>query len=132
VLVRPVERASSCRLLYADEIKKIPVGIDDQAVKDAELGLAIQLVEQIASDEFHPERYEDEVRKRLLEAIQRKVEGQEVTAAAPEHPRAQIIDLMEALKASLGKKAAAGEARAEAAKAAPARAPKQAAGGRRG
>jgi DNA end-binding protein Ku len=118
------------QLLYADEIKKIgEVGIEDQAVKEAELGLAVQLVEQIATDEFHPERYEDEVRKRLLEAIQRKVEGHEVTAAAPEQPRAQIIDLMEALKASLGKKAAAAEAKAEPK---PVRTPKQAAGGKRG
>jgi len=62
---------------------------------------AKQLVTQIASDEFHPENYEDEVRKRVLAAIQKKVEGEEITAA-PEPPRAQIIDLMEALKASLG------------------------------
>jgi DNA end-binding protein Ku len=117
------------QLHYADEIKKIDeVGIDDTAVKEAELGLAVQLVEQIATDEFHPERYEDDVRKRLQEAIQRKVEGQEVTAAAPEQPRAQIIDLMEALKASIGKKAAAGAQEAPKT----ARAPKQAAGGRRG
>jgi DNA end-binding protein Ku len=76
------------------------------------LKLAVQLVEQIASDEFHPENYTDEVRKRYLEAIQRKVEGQEVTTA-PEAPRAQIIDLMEALKASLANKAAAAAAESE-------------------
>jgi len=133
VLVRPVEGGLVMQQLhYVDEIKQISeVGIEDQAVKDAELGLAVQLVEQIASDEFHPERYEDDVRKRLQEAIQRKVEGQEVTAAAPDQPRAQIIDIMEALKASLSKKAAAAEAKeAPAAKAA--RAPRQAAGGRKG
>ena len=139
VLIRPVEDGLVLQQLhYPDEIKKISeVGIEGTAVKEAELGLAIQLVEQIASDEFHPERYEDDVRKRLLDAIQRKVEGQEVTAAAPEQPRGQIIDLMEALKASLAKKtAAAAEAQdARAGKAAerkPARAPRQAAGGRRG
>jgi DNA end-binding protein Ku len=144
VLVRPVEGGLVLQQLhYADEIKRISeVGIEETSVKEAELGLAVQLVEQIATDEFHPERYEDDVRKRLHEAIQRKVEGQEVTAAAPEQPRAQIIDLMEALKASLGKKAAAA-AQAEEAKAAaeqrpamrapkPARAPRQATGGRRG
>jgi DNA end-binding protein Ku len=137
VLLRPVEGGLIMQqLLYADEIKQIAeVGIEDTTVKDAELNLAVQLVEQIATDEFHPERYEDEVRKRLQEAIQRKVDGQEVTTAAPEQPRAQIIDIMEALKASLGKKAAAAvEAKAEKASAErkPARAPKQAAGGRRG
>jgi DNA end-binding protein Ku len=140
VLIRPVEDGLVLQQLhYPDEIKKISeVGIEGTAVKEAELGLAIQLVEQIASDEFHPERYEDDVRKRLLDAIQRKVEGQEVTAAAPEQPRGQIIDLMEALKASLAKKtAAAAEAQdARAGKAAgerkPALAPRQAAGGRKG
>jgi DNA end-binding protein Ku len=94
------------QLLYADEVRAFSeVPVPEAEIKDSELKLAIQLVEQIASDEFHPENYEDEVRKRYLEAIQRKVEGQEVTTA-PEAPRAQIIDLMEALKASLAGKAA--------------------------
>lgn len=95
------------QLLYADEVRslsEVPVG--DAEVKEPELQLAVQLVQQIASDEFHPEKYEDDVKKRYHEAIQRKVEGQQV-AAAPEQPRAQIIDLMEALKASLAAKAAA-------------------------
>ncbi len=64
----------------------------------------MQLVEQIANDEFKPENYEDEVRKRYHEAIQRKVEGQEVITAAEAPKSAQIIDLMEALKASLAAK----------------------------
>jgi DNA end-binding protein Ku len=101
------------QLLYADEVRsfaEVPVG--DAEVKEPELKLAVQLVEQIASDEFHPENYTDEVRKRYLEAIQRKVEGQEVTTA-PEAPRAQIIDLMEALKASLANMAAAAAAESE-------------------
>lgn len=107
VLIRPSKGGLVMQqLLYADEVRsfsEVPVG--EAELKDAELKLAIQLVEQIASEEFHPENYEDEVRKRYLEAIQRKVEGQEVTAA-PEAPRAQIIDLMEALKASLAGKGA--------------------------
>jgi DNA end-binding protein Ku len=108
VLIRPVSKGLVMQqLLYADEVRpfsEVPVG--DADVKESELKLAVQLVEQIASDEFRPENYEDEVRKRYHEAIQRKVEGQEVTAA-PEQPKAQIIDLMEALKASLASKGAA-------------------------
>jgi DNA end-binding protein Ku len=107
------------QLLYKDEVRPISeVPIDDAEVKEAELKLAVQLVEQIASDEFRPENYEDEVRKRYHEAIQKKVEGQEITAA-PEAPRAQIIDLMEALKASLAAKGAAATARNAAAGASP-------------
>jgi len=116
VMIRPMEKGLVMQqLLYADEVRPIAeVPIPDAEIKDAELKLATQIVEQIASEQFHPEHYEDEVRKRYHEAIQRKVEGQEITAA-PEAPRAQIIDLMEALKASLAKKSAAPPATAPAA-----------------
>ncbi len=112
VLIRPVETGLVMQqLLYADEVRPISeVPIGDAELTDSELQLAEQLIAQIAADEFHPEHYEDEVKKRYLEAIQKKVEGQEITAA-PEAPKAQIIDLMEALKASL---AAKGEAQAKA------------------
>jgi DNA end-binding protein Ku len=118
VLIRPVEKGLVMQqLLYADEVRplaEVPIG--DAELTEAELKLAEQLIEQIASDEFHPEHYEDEVKKRYLEAIQKKVEGQEITAA-PEAPKAQIIDLMEALKASLAAKGE-GQGDAEAAPAA--------------
>jgi DNA end-binding protein Ku len=113
VMIRPKEKGLVMQqLLYADEVRpfsEVPIG--DADIKEPELKLAVQLIDQIAADEFHPEHYEDDVRKRYHEAIQKKVEGQEVTAA-PEAPRAQIIDLMEALKASLAKK---GQAAAKAA-----------------
>jgi DNA end-binding protein Ku len=105
VLIRPVEGGLVMQqLLYADEVRalsEVPLG--DAEVKDGELKLAVQLVNQIASDEFRPGQYQDEVRKRVQDAIQRKIEGQEITASA-EPPKAQIIDLMEALKASLARK----------------------------
>ena len=107
VMIRPSGKGIVMQqLLYADEVRPIDeVPIEDADLREAELKLAVQLVEQIARDEFHPESYEDEVRKRYQEAIQKKVEGQEITTA-PQAPRAQIIDLMEALKASLAAKAA--------------------------
>ena len=52
-----------------------------------------------------PERYQDDVKKRVKELIDRKVAGQEITAAPVEQGKAQIIDIMEALKASLAKRA---------------------------
>jgi DNA end-binding protein Ku len=115
VMLRPVEKGLVMQvLLYADEVRpfeEVPVG--DSQVKDAELKLAIQLIDQIATEEFHPENYEDEVRKRYNAAIQEKVQGREITAAAPEEQKAQIIDLMEALKASLGGRAPRPEKEAE-------------------
>jgi DNA end-binding protein Ku len=113
VMIRPAGRGLVMQqLLHADEVRPISeVPIEDAEVREAELKLAVQIVEQIARDEFHPESYEDEVRKLYQEAIQRKIEGQEITQA-PEAPRAQIVDLMEALKASLAaKRAGAAEAK---------------------
>jgi DNA end-binding protein Ku len=77
------------------------VPVERPALREAELKLAAQLIEQITSDKFRPERYEDEVRKRIEKLIAGKVEGEEIVAAPAERPRAQVIDLMEALKASL-------------------------------
>ena len=107
VLIRPSQGGIVMQqLMYADEVRSIAeVPVGDAEIKDGELKLAVQLVEQIATEEFHPENYADDVKKRYHEAIQRKIEGQEITAA-PEQPKAQIIDLMEALKASLAAKSA--------------------------
>jgi DNA end-binding protein Ku len=109
VLIRPVDKGLVMQqLLYKDEVRSISeVPIEEAELKEPELKLAVQLVEQIANDEFHPENYEDEVKKRYHEAIQRKVEGQEVVTAAEAPRTAQIIDLMEALKASLAAKSQA-------------------------
>ena len=99
------------QLRYANETRSIAdVPVPKVEVKKPELQLAVQLVEQASSDTFKPENYEDNVRKRVLEQIQRKVEGKEITEEPAEAPKTQIIDLMEALKASLkGKGAAGGE-----------------------
>ena len=107
VLVRPLDGVLVMEQLhYAAELKPVAeVPHPETPVKEAELALARQLIEQSSTDEFRPENYHDTVRERVLEAIQSKVEGQEITAdAAP--PETKIIDLMDALKASLAKKGA--------------------------
>jgi DNA end-binding protein Ku len=88
-------------LKSADEVPRPDVGI-----KDAELALARQLIEQGAVEEFRPENYRDTVRERVLQAIQQKVDGQEITAESTDAPQTKIIDLMDALKASLAKRGA--------------------------
>ena len=75
--------------------------LGEPIVKDNELKMAVQLAEMGATDEFHPENYRDEVAERTRALIQRKIEGEEITSLEEEQPRAQVIDLMEALKASL-------------------------------
>ncbi len=103
VLIRPVDgRLVMQQLLYADEVRsfdEVPVG--EAEVKESEIQLALQLVQQTASESFRPEAYRDEVRDRIQAAIERKIAGQEISLVPTEEPRAQVIDLMEALKASL-------------------------------
>ena len=92
------------QLHYADEIKdfaEVPIK-DAKPAAAGEVKLAVQLIEQIATDKFQPEKYEDQVKGRMLELIEKKVEGQEITAQPEAAPQAQVIDLMEALKKSLG------------------------------
>jgi len=96
------------QLRYAEEVKpwtEVPLP-DLPELKPAELGLAKQIIQQIAHETFAPDKYKDDVQARMRELIAKKVEGQEITMA-PEAPSGKVIDLMEALKASLGMTAAA-------------------------
>jgi len=115
VLVRPKDGVLIMEQLhYNAELRpssEVPIGEGD--VKPAELTLAKQLIEQAAVDEFHPERYKDKVHDRVMEAIQQKVEGQEIVAEPQQETGAKIIDLMEALKASLGKSGGKATAKAK-------------------
>lgn len=108
VLLRPVENGIVMQQLrYADELrtmKEVPLG--DAEIKKPELDLAMQIIEQGHAERFKPDQYEDEVRKRMLAEIEKKVQGKEITEEPAEEPKAQVIDLMEALKASLAKKEA--------------------------
>jgi DNA end-binding protein Ku len=104
VLLRPFEDGILMQQLrYTDEIRALDeVDLGEPGVDEAELALAVQLVEQIASDAFTPEEYRDGVRDQILAAIDQKVAGEDMTFAPKEEPKAQVIDLMAALKASLG------------------------------
>jgi DNA end-binding protein Ku len=105
VLLRPAKGVLVMEQLhYADEVRpasEVPVPAGD--VKAQELAMAKQLIAQTATETFQPEKYRDTVRERVLEAIQRKIDGQDITAEAAPDQGAKIIDLMEALKASLAK-----------------------------
>jgi len=109
VMVRPVaDGLVMQQLLYAGEVRSIQeIDIPKGEVKDAELKLAQQLIEQQSSDAFDPAPYVDDVRARIEAAVQKKVEGQEITMAEAPEGGAQVIDLMEALRASLERKAPA-------------------------
>jgi DNA end-binding protein Ku len=72
-------------------------------VSQSELKLANQLIEQLAAKRFDPNEFSDEHRARVEAAIQRKVEGKEVSLSESPVKNAggNVVDLMEALKASL-------------------------------
>src|SRR6266508_3958529 len=103
ILVRPLEGGLAMeQLKYPEELRAIAeVPIPKTDIKKGELEMAIKVIDQSASDEFKPENYKDNVRQRILDQIQQKVEGKEITEEPTEAPKTQIIDLMEALKASL-------------------------------
>jgi DNA end-binding protein Ku len=97
------------QLLYAPEVRSIDeLDIAPAAVKDQELALAQQLIDQISTDTFDPAQYKDDVKARIEAAIERKIEGKEIEVAPTlAEPAGQVIDLMEALRASVQQKSAA-------------------------
>jgi DNA end-binding protein Ku len=104
VIIRPLGKGLVMQqLYYPNELRAMDeIDLGDAEVKDNELKMAIQLAEMSASDAFHPENYRDEVQERMRALIQRKVEGEEITSSLIDEPKAQVIDLMEALRKSLG------------------------------
>ena len=126
VMLRPVgDGIVMQQLLNAEEVRSIKdIEIPETEVKPQELKLAQMLIEQQSAETFDPTQYKDTVTARIEAAIEKKVQGQEITLAEPEEKGAQVIDLMDALRASLERKAPAKPApKAEEAAPAPARKP---------
>lgn len=125
IVIRPYKNGLLFhQLFYADEVRSFE-DIETGATfkfSDVEKELAGKLIEQLSTKEFEVEKYHDSFRERVLEAVSEKAAGQEVTLA-PEAPKAQIIDLFEALKQSLAQKGEKGGAEA------PLKPPKKAAKG---
>ena len=113
VLVRPSgDRLVMHQLHHADEVRAADdVPVDTRQVSAPEMKLARQLMEQIASTRFDPGKYDDQVRRRTLEVIERKIEGRPIDTPKAARPT-KVVDLMEALKASLAQKDKTGTRRA--------------------
>jgi DNA end-binding protein Ku len=104
VILRPVENALVLHQLhFAPEVVALSdLEVEDMKVRDAELKLAQQLIDQQTTDRFDPTAYTDEVKARIEAAIQKKVEGEQITLAEPRAAaEGNVVDLMEALRASL-------------------------------
>jgi DNA end-binding protein Ku len=109
VMIRAVEHGLVMQqLMYAGEVRPFnEIEIPATEVKDAELKLAKQLIDAQTSKAFDPTEYTDTVAARIHDSIEKKVAGQEITMTEAPETGAQVIDLMEALRASLEKKATA-------------------------
>jgi len=105
VLIRPYHRKGMMMhyAYYANEVRNFDeIGLPGEvAFKDVEIELAQKLIEQLGSDEFKADKYRDEYEDRVRAAVEAKIAGQDIVVAE-EAPKAQIIDLFEALKRSLG------------------------------
>jgi DNA end-binding protein Ku len=108
VQVRPAEDGLVLQqLLYADEVRSLKdLDIEKVSVSTGELNLALQFIDQISQDSYDPSQFEDEEKKRILASIDEKIAGKEVVATEEARPAAgaQVIDLVEALRASLAQR----------------------------
>jgi DNA end-binding protein Ku len=127
VQVRAVEDGLVLQqLLYADEVRSLKdLDIEQADVSPSELKLALQLIDQISQDEYDPQEFTDDEKQRILAAIDAKIAGKQVVASArSEEPSSgQVIDLMEALRASIGARGGNGKATAPAKAEKPVKAP---------
>jgi len=107
VLIRPSSDGLMLHtMFFSDEVRsfgEIDKG-EGAKIRDGEMDLAQQLIDGLSNDDFKPENYRDSYRLRVLDMIESKVDGKQITVAAPEAARAQVIDLMDALKESLAKR----------------------------
>jgi DNA end-binding protein Ku len=112
VLLRPYKTGLLLhQMFYANEVRsfeEVDTGATYQ-FKDVELNLAENLIAQLSHDAFDPSRYQDEYAARVLAAVDQKVAGEQIHVAQ-EVPKAQVIDLFEALKQSLEQAQAGGDA----------------------
>jgi len=107
VLVRSAQNGLMLHTMYfADEVRSFDEISKGEATKisGAETNLALRLIDELSNQEFEPEKYEDEYRQRVTGMVNTKAAGKDITVAAPLAKRAQVIDLMAALKESLGRK----------------------------
>ena len=103
VMIHPLDDGLiMVQLRHQEELRSFnDVEVPQADLKKDELDLAIQLIDQVSAENFEPEKYQDEVRHHMLEVIDRKVNGEEIVVAQEEAEETKIIDIMEALKASL-------------------------------
>ena len=107
VLIRPAQGGLMLHtMFFGDEVRdfgEIDRGESAQ-IKTGELDLALKLIDGLSTEEFRPDEYQDDYRQRVLDLIDKKVAGQQIETADAPAPRPHVIDLVEALKASIARR----------------------------
>ena len=105
ILLRPMGKGLVMQQLrYQDEVRaQSEVPIPDSNVTEAEMGLARQFIQGLSQPAFDVSKYKDEYREKLRDLIDRKVRGETVVISPAPEPESKVVDLMEALKASLAR-----------------------------
>ena len=105
VLIRAAQDGLLLHQMYFADVIRDFGEIDKGSanVKEGELGLATRLIEELSTDKFTAEQYHDEYRQRVMDVVNQKAAGKEITTIEEAGRPAEVIDLMEALKASLAK-----------------------------
>jgi DNA end-binding protein Ku len=109
VLIRAAQDGLMLHTMYfADEVRSFTEIDRGQGAKirEGEMDLALKLIEGLSTEAFRPDEFTDEYRQRVLEVIEAKIAGKEIITLSAEAPKAQVIDLMEALKESLSRRPA--------------------------
>ena len=105
VVIRPMEDGLAMHQLhFKEQVRELKeLGIEPAQVSDPELKLAQQLIDHLAVKRFDPNEYHDEFKGRVEAAIQKKIQGKQISLSAAPVPSAggNVIDLMEALRASI-------------------------------
>jgi DNA end-binding protein Ku len=105
VIIRPAQKGLVLHTMYfANEVRNFgEIGKGESAkITGAETKLATRLIDELSNDVFEPEKYEDEYSQRVLNLVKEKAEGKEISVSQTPPQRGNVIDIMEALKKSLG------------------------------
>lgn len=106
VVIRPYEGGLVVhQMFYADEVREFDTDAATTQCSDTEVDMACQLIGSLSVDKYDVAQYEDSYKTKVLKAVEQKSQGEEITVA-PNSPTSDVGDLMAALQASLGNKAA--------------------------
>jgi DNA end-binding protein Ku len=105
VVIRPFGKGLALHTMYyADEVRDFEaIDLEDAPVREKEIQLAETLINELTEKTFNPMQFKDEYRERLLEQIRAKARGKTIEIESREEEKGgEVVDIMDALRRSLG------------------------------